>query len=78
MSYSDFTIDDFKGKFQLEWIEDQRLFSQMPDYTVPSELRVWLEKFLPLALAIDTEKARSEFIVASILADKIQKKSWQF
>jgi hypothetical protein len=69
MSYSDFTIDDLKKKFQLEWIEDQRLFSQIPDYTVPNELRIWLEKFLPLALAIDTEKARSEFIVAPILAE---------
>jgi hypothetical protein len=69
MSYSDFTMDDLKEKFQLEWIEDQRLFSQIPDYTVPSELLVWLEKFLPLALAIDTEKARSEFIIAPILAE---------
>jgi hypothetical protein len=69
MSYSDFTIDDLKEKFQLEWIEDQQLFSKIPDYPVSTELLVWLGKFLPLALAIDTEKARSEFIIAPILAE---------
>jgi len=69
MSYSDFTIDDLKEKFQLELIEDQQLFSQIPDYTLPSELTVILGKFIPLALAIDTEKARSELIIAPILAE---------
>jgi hypothetical protein len=69
MIYSDFTIDNLKEKFQLEFIEEQQLFSKIPDYTVPSELLVILEKFLPLALAIDTEKARSELIIAPILAE---------
>ncbi len=69
MSYSEFTIDDLKNRFQLEFIEDQKLFSKIVDYDVPDELTVILEKFIPLALAIDTEKARSEFIVAPIMAE---------
>jgi len=36
---------------------------------VPSELAVILGKFIPLALAIDTPKARSELIIAPILAE---------
>ncbi len=69
MSYSDFTIDDLKDKFQLEFIEDQQLFSKIRDYALPNELAVNLEKFIPLALAMDTEKARSELIIAPILAE---------
>jgi hypothetical protein len=69
MSYSDFTIDNLKEKLHLELIEDQALFSKIPEYTVPNELTVMLGKFMPLALAIDTEKARSELIIAPILAE---------
>ncbi len=68
MSYSDFTIADLQDKFQLIFIEDKKLFSEIPDYEFPKELARMLEEFIPLALAIDTEKARSELIVAPFLA----------
>ncbi|KOR30399.1 hypothetical protein TI05_14065 [Achromatium sp. WMS3] len=69
MSYSEFTIDDLQDKLQLEFIEDQRIFSNIVDYEISNELAIILEKFIPLALAIDTEKARSELIVAPLLAE---------
>lgn len=69
MSYSDFTIDELKSKFSLKFIEEVNLFPQVTDYDVPQELLALLPKFIPLALAIDTEKARSEFIVAPLLAE---------
>ncbi|NET36612.1 MAG: hypothetical protein F6K19_32055 [Cyanothece sp. SIO1E1] len=69
MSYSDFTIDGLKEKFNLNFVEDQSLLIDIPDYEVPQELQRLLEKFIPLALAIDTEKARSEFIIAPLLAE---------
>lgn len=67
MSYSDFTLGDLKDRFQLEFTEDEPLFSAVADYEVPMELAEILREFIPLALAIDTEKARSELIVAPLL-----------
>lgn len=68
MSYSDFTLGDLKDRFRLQFIEDEPLFCAIPDYEVPVELAVMLREFIPLALAIDTEKARSELMVAPLLA----------
>src|SRR5262249_12616728 len=37
---------------------------------VPSEfVRVWLDEFAPVALGVNSEKARSEFIIAPVLAE---------
>nr|VFJ73605.1 MAG: hypothetical protein BECKFW1821C_GA0114237_105314 [Candidatus Kentron sp. FW] len=57
MSYSDFTIADPQDTFHLVSTEDQRLFPGILDYQLPKELAAMLEGFVPLALAIDTEKA---------------------
>ena len=36
----------------------------------PSEfLRLWLDEFAPVALGVNSEKARSEFIIAPVLAE---------
>ena len=69
MAYSDFTLDDIKTQFQLSIAEDKRLFSDVKPFDVPAPLLHVLEDNVPLALAIDTEKARSEFIIAPILAE---------
>ena len=69
MSYSDFTLNELKTKFSLNFIEAVNLFPHIEDYDVPKELSMLLPRFIPLALAIDTEKARSEFIVAPLLAE---------
>ncbi|MDM8548240.1 hypothetical protein [Candidatus Venteria ishoeyi] len=68
MSYSDFSIADLQDKFQLTFIEDQMLFPAISDYQLPEAFKAMLLQFIPLALAIDTEKARSELIVAPFLA----------
>ena len=69
MAYSDFTLDDLKTQFQLALIEDRRLFADIKPVEVPAALHTLLEDNVYLALAIDTEKARSEFIIAPILAE---------
>lgn len=69
MAYSDFTLDDIKTQFQLSIAEDKRLFGDVKPFDVPAPLLHVLESNVPLALAIDTEKARSEFIIAPILAE---------
>lgn len=69
MSYSDFTLEGACRAFILELKEDQDLFADLPGSEVGPRLRALLDEYVPLATAIHTEKARSEFIVAPILAE---------
>ncbi|MBV8383730.1 MAG: hypothetical protein JO355_10860 [Planctomycetaceae bacterium] len=69
MSYSDFTLEGACRAFMLELKEDQDLFADLPGTEVGPGLRALLDEYVPLATAIHTEKARSEFIVAPILAE---------
>lgn len=75
MSYNDFTIDMLKEHFAIELIEDTLLFPTPRAVPVPQRLAELLQCYLPLAITINTDKARSEFIIAPILADlKLQYK----
>jgi hypothetical protein len=60
---------DIKRKFQLIIDEDIDLFSTTPEVPVSSWLTETLQETLPLALAINTEKVRSELIIAPILVE---------
>lgn len=68
MAYSDFSIEELKVKFNIKIYEEFKLFHEVQSYKISELLRGILEDNVPLALAIDTEKARSEFIIAPILA----------
>lgn len=68
MSYSDFSLEELKTKFGLIFIQNQSLFSSVPVHEVSADLIRLLQYYLPLALAIDTEKARSELLLMPILA----------
>ncbi|MBE9065982.1 hypothetical protein IQ260_04880 [Leptolyngbya cf. ectocarpi LEGE 11479] len=68
MAYSDFTINDIRKQFAVELVEDQALFSDIEPQVPPRWLSDFLDIHLPLADAIGTEKAKSEFIVAPILS----------
>jgi hypothetical protein len=69
MSYSDFTLTEVKNRFSLTVIEDRLLFPELPSMAVPPRLAEILYSYLPLATSINTEKARSELIIAPILAE---------
>src|SRR5215813_6130740 len=69
MAYGDFTLSDLTNRFQLTLDEQSDLFSSAPEVAPSEVLRVTLEETIPLALAIHTEKARSELIVAPILVE---------
>ena len=69
MSYSDFTIDELKSKLHLKLIYDQVLFPTPIACAVSDDLKRYLSKYKPLALAIDTEKARSEYIIAPLVGE---------
>lgn len=69
MAYSDFRIATVKQRFQLIIDEDVDLFSQVPSVPVSAWLTETLQETLSLALAINTEKVRSELLIAPILVE---------
>ncbi|NEO31353.1 MAG: hypothetical protein F6K36_13145 [Symploca sp. SIO3C6] len=69
MAYSDFKLSDLKKKFSLELKEQSDLFSDRPEVKCSDYLDVTLKYNLPLAVDINTEKARSELIIAPILLE---------
>ena len=69
MSYSKFTLRKAKEEFQLALIEDRDLFSKIESHSISEDLTKILQENLPLALAINTEKARSELLISPILVE---------
>jgi hypothetical protein len=69
MSYSDFTLKEVTRRFGLAIAETEGMFAAAPEVEPSPLLRELLQEYLPLARAINTEKARSEFLIAPILAD---------
>ncbi len=69
MSYSEFTLEELKSQFNLTIQEQMELFQAIKPVNPSPLLRDILEENLPLALGVDTEKARSELIVAPILVE---------
>lgn len=69
MSYRDFTIPDIKQKLGLHLEEDTSLYEDVEPVQPSPALAAWLDENAPLALGINTEKARSELIIAPILLE---------
>ncbi|MBP0016631.1 MAG: hypothetical protein J7647_03635 [Cyanobacteria bacterium SBLK] len=70
MSYSNFTnLNIVQQEFNLILEEDRNLFADITEILPSDYLRQTLAEYLPLATAINTEKARSEFLLAPILAE---------
>ncbi|NEO80249.1 hypothetical protein [Moorena sp. SIO4G3] len=75
MAYSDFTLKKVKLDFNIETVEDQSLFSNTEEIKISDYLAQTLKRNVPLALAINTEKARSELIIINILLEVKEKAS---
>ena len=69
MSYSEFTLSLLKSQFELTIKEQRQLFAQIESITPSEHLQETLAENIPLALDIDTEKARSEMIVVPVLIE---------
>ncbi len=69
MSYSDFTLEKVQKAFDLTISEDVDLFANVPQLEPSPLLTEFLQDNAQLALKINTEKARSEMIIAPILLD---------
>ncbi|MEO6724359.1 MAG: hypothetical protein ABIP14_03565 [Blastocatellia bacterium] len=69
MAYSNFTIAELEKRFGLDVVTGLDLF----DHVAPVEISPWLAESLSenvtMALAVSTEKIRSEFIVAPFLTE---------
>jgi len=69
MSYGEFSLKDVVQRFNLSLLEGPDLFEPAPQRKPSSLLQQTLKDAVPLALAIHTEKARSELIVAPVLLE---------
>jgi hypothetical protein len=69
MAYSDFTLAELKQRFQLTIDEASNLFADIPEADLPPVLADTLARYLPLAVNVNTEKARSELVIAPILVE---------
>ncbi len=75
MAYSEFTLKKIKLDFNIQTVEDQSLFSNTEELEISDYLAQTLKRNVPLALAINTEKARSELIIINILLEVKEKSS---
>ena len=73
MAYSNFTFETVRKTFQLETDEAADISSGIAPMALSEYLTTTLARKVPLALAIGTEKASSELIVADILVELREK-----
>ncbi len=69
MAYSNFTLEDARKKFHLQTVEAAGIFADIEPVSPSTLLTTVLERNVPLAFAIGTEKAKSELIVAAVLVE---------
>jgi len=69
MAFSDFNLLNIKTNFALGWHEIPHLFNAIPAVSISSTFREHLDSNTILALASNTEKARSELLITPILVE---------
>jgi len=69
MSYSEFSLEKAIRAFRLNYKEEDGLFENVAEVEIRAGLQDSLNETAPIALANNTEKARSELIVAPILLE---------
>lgn len=69
MAYGDFTLDDVRDRFGLELRSVPTLFPDVPPVEPSDWLKTVLDRLGPIATAISTEKARSEWLIAPIIGE---------
>ena len=69
MAYSDWTLETVKKAFDLEEVNAAGIFSDIEPVAPSAHLTTTLERNVPLAFAMGTEKAKSELIVSAVLVE---------
>jgi hypothetical protein len=77
MSYSDFKLNELSKIFGLRIVETSELFSNIAEVDYSDYLSFTLKDTIDLAVAINTEKARSEMIISPILLEIRRKLNYQ-
>lgn len=77
MAYSDFTLNKFKKAFHIYIDEEANLFADVEPISISDNLTNTLAETTELALAINTEKARSEMMITPILLELRRKGNYQ-
>ncbi len=72
MSYGDFTLTKVKKELGIEIIEGVSLFSSVAPIAASVFLVEALRRYGQLATLVNTEKARSEFLIAPILGEIVE------
>src|SRR5436305_11954827 len=69
MAFNDFDLKTAVRTFELVEDRDSDLFAAVEPIEPNPYLVEWLAEFAPLALGINTEKGRSEYIITPVLAE---------
>jgi hypothetical protein len=69
MPYSSFNLKKVKKELNVTITETQGLFEKIESVEISKLLETVLEEHIPLAISINTEKARSELIISNILVE---------
>jgi hypothetical protein len=77
MAYSDFKLKELVKQFDLTLNENQDLFADISEVESSEILKVALKENAALAVDINTEKARSELIIAPILLEVRRQLNYQ-
>ncbi|MBE9187352.1 hypothetical protein IQ270_22525 [Microcoleus sp. LEGE 07076] len=77
MAYSDFKLKELVKQFDLTLNENQDLFADISEVESSEILKVALKENAGLAVDINTEKARSELIIAPILLEVRRQLNYQ-
>lgn len=69
MAYSNFTLGQVRKAFELETVRKWGIFADIEPVEPSALLTAVLERNMPFALAMGTEKARSELIISEVLVE---------
>ena len=69
MPYSQFTVEDVVTQFEITLVEKAGIFAKTREIKISEVLEKILEYNIPSALAVASEKARTEMIIAPILIE---------
>ena len=69
MPYGQFTMETVKSKLGLTVGQVPDLFADVPEADVPAALSATLARYLPVARNLNTEKGRSELLIAPVLVE---------
>ncbi len=69
MAFSDFTLPQIKQRLGVTVDTSADLFATVPEADLPPRLAELLANYLPLAVNLGTEKARSELVIAPLLIE---------